>query len=183
MTRIWYRVDPDDRIVAIGGEWDRFAASNDAGHLREELVLGKTLADFVTEPTTREIYEAVLRRCRAGGEPITFPFRCDAPDCRRYMTMTVSNFEGSGVKFDSRMDREERREHCAVLDASSPRGDRFVSVCSWCKRFKLPDGRWAEVETAIAELKLFDSDLQPRLTHGICSDCARAMRERLARRD
>jgi hypothetical protein len=39
-------------------------------------------------------------------------------------------------------------------------------------------GRWCEVEDAIAEMRLFERDRPPHVTHGICPRCnERVLRE------
>ena len=42
-----YTVDPGDRIVAIDGAWDEFAARNGAPGLTRESVTGRPLFDYV----------------------------------------------------------------------------------------------------------------------------------------
>ena len=43
---------------------------------------------------------------------------------------------------------------------------RLITVCAWCKRTQSADGFWRYAE------KTSRTDIEPKLTHGICSECA-----------
>jgi hypothetical protein len=75
------------------------------------------------------------------------------------------------VEFESRIVRQELREHVRLMNPSVERGKRFVSICGWCKKIALPNGQWVEVEEAVRVLNLFDEPQLPTLTHGICGEC------------
>ncbi len=47
----------------------------------------------------------------------------------------------------------------------------FVTICSMCKKIKVSPRQWAEIEEALVELRLFEVDEMPQLTHGICPSC------------
>jgi hypothetical protein len=57
-----------------------------------------------------------------------------------------------------------------------------VVICSWCKKVKVPDLGFVEIEEAVRTLDLFGEPLLPRLTHGSCEPCTRKMREELGLR-
>jgi hypothetical protein len=42
-----------------------------------------------------------------------------------------------------------------------------------CKRMRVSPGRWAEIEDGLADLRLFEADAMPQLTHGLCHSCYR----------
>jgi len=50
-------------------------------------------------------------------------------------------------------------------------------MCSWCKRVPDGSGRWLEVEEAVAELGLMAGPHLPRVSHGICPACGKAILE------
>jgi hypothetical protein len=113
----------------------------------------------------------LLNRVRHHRQPLYFSFRCDAPHLRRFMQMEISSLAASGVALNSCIVREEPREPVALLDPDTAHSDDFLKICSFCKKVKLEDDGWAEVETAIERLHLFDVDKLPALTHGICPPC------------
>lgn len=47
--------------------------------------------------------------------------------------------------------------------------NELLQMCSWCKRVALPD--WVEAEEAVSRLKVFETELLPRITHAICPAC------------
>jgi hypothetical protein len=116
----------------------------------------------------------MLDRVREDGGSIGFPFRCDAPALRRFLEMEIVPTRGGEVEFRSRLVAvDERPELIALLTAEpgEASSDRLVVSCSWCRRFRLESG-WAEAEEAIRELGLFGAVPAPRISHGICEDCA-----------
>lgn len=172
MAPIIYHVDEDDRIVWIGPGWTAFAEANDADALVPEALVQQPLRAWITGAGTWNLYAMLLHRVRRTGQPLSFPFRCDAPARRRFLTMTLSPMAEGCVSFDSRLVRAEARDPVMLLDRRHPRSDQFVTVCSWCKRVKVSSERWLEVEEAVAQLGLFAVERLPELTHGICPDCA-----------
>lgn len=166
---IVYRLDASDLIVAVSESWDPFARANAGEQVTAQAVVGRPLWDFVTDPTTREIYRQVLVRIR-GGSPVQFTFRCDSPTCRRRLEMTVTATGDGGVEFRSRTLAIEARAAQPLVGASATEGSELLRVCGWCKRVDV-DGQWLEVEEAMAALQLLERLVPPPITHGICPAC------------
>lgn len=179
-TSFVYHVDADDRIVHVSSRWEAFARANGAPELAGEAVIGRPLLDFVSGLEAQEIYLAVLARVRASRRVVSLPFRCDAPGVRRFMVLEVVPSHAGGLSFVSRLTREEPRPSQPLVDATVRRGGGLLNMCSWCKRVALDSGRWLEVEEAVSRLRLFEQDSMPEISHGVCNDCARGVRERLA---
>jgi len=181
-STIVYRVDGDDIIRHVDDGWLSFAAANGSPGLTRDRVLGRYIFDFISGDEARHIFKLLFGRVRGQRASIRVPFRCDAPALRRFMMMTMSPYEGTGVQFESEVVREEAREFVSILDAIAVRCDEFVRVCSWCKRVCLDEDSWVDVERAVAALDLLSSRELPQLTHGICPECldliqrARALR-------
>jgi hypothetical protein len=66
--------------------------------------------------------------------------------------------------------RTEVRPAVALLDRDTPRGGDLLRMSGWCKSVDVA-GRWCEVEDAVAEMRLFERDLLPHVTHGMCPRC------------
>jgi hypothetical protein len=43
-------------------------------------------------------------------------------------------------------------------------------MCSFCKSVEV-QGRWCQVEEAVAALRFFEINMLPSVTHGVCSSC------------
>jgi hypothetical protein len=167
---IWI-LDRDDRIIRVNDNWLAFAQENLSPHLMAALVLDQFIWQFITGPETVYLYEQIFRRVRAGVSPVALPFRCDSPDCRRYMEMSLALLPGEAIEFTAHILREERRAPVALLDVSRARSGELLSICSWCKAVYIPGRGWGEIEAAIEALDLFGGRPMPQLTHAVCNTC------------
>lgn len=164
----YYDVDTDMIITSVGGHWAAFADENspdwDAG-----AVVGRPLDEFIADDATALLYAELVAKVRRSGRAATFVYRCDAPDVRRHMEMTILPRE-SGVRFASRIITEEQREPQPLLDPAAARADTVLLVCGWCKKAKTGRQTWSEIEHAVTLLHLGEEDL-PLISHGICPEC------------
>ena len=174
--RFIWTIDGADKIVHVNDAWLAFAAENTAPQLTAALVLDQPIWRFIQGQETSYLYQQIFHQVRTGKAPVTFPFRCDSPDCRRFMEMKLALLPGAAIQFTAHILREEWREPIDLLDASRNRSGEFVTVCSWCKKINIPGQGWDEVEAAIAALDLFGHQSMPRMTHTICDSCRSALR-------
>lgn len=179
MTDFICRVDAADRIAFVNANWTQFAVENGLAQLTAKEVAGVSLWRYVSDSATRHLYGIFMQRVRQTGRSVTVPFRCDAPDRRRFMRMTIRPLAEGGLEFHSELLREEPRSKVSLLDQAIPRGTDMLEMCSWCKKVKAPD--WVEAEEGVARLKLFDTPQLPQVTHGICPDCSQVLRQELKR--
>jgi hypothetical protein len=177
---IWI-IDAADKIGHVNDDWLAFARDNMSPHLTAAVVLDQPIWRFIQGQETVYLYKQIFDRVRAGISPVKFPFRCDSPDCRRFMEMKLSLLPGGAIQFNSHILREEWRDPVDLLDASRDRFGEFLKVCSWCKRIDIPGQGWGEVEAAIDALDLFGGHSMPRMTHTICDSCHDAVRLELDR--
>jgi hypothetical protein len=165
-------LDADDRIMAVNDEWVDFARENDAPHLDRPAVLHRSIWEFVTSGEMQAIYELIINRVRTGQATMWVPFRCDAPDQRRFMEMEVAPLSGGQVRMSSRIRHLEPRPAIGPWHSTRQPGQRIVTVCSWCKRVEVRPKVWAEVEDALALLQPAPGEAAPGLSHGFCEPCA-----------
>jgi hypothetical protein len=171
-----YRIDRDDRIRYVSPEWVEFAEENDAKDLQPDAVVGRVLWRFIAGDETQYVYRVLFSNIRKDRRTRAVPFRCDGPLIRRFMELAVSASDEGGLELTGVLLREEPRDAMALLDARTPRTGELLAMCAWCKRVSVK-GEWLEVERAIVDLGLFDDSHLPQITHGICQDCSRAVRE------
>jgi hypothetical protein len=92
------------------------------------------------------------------------------------MNLIIHPAIAGGLDLYSLTIREQPQPYQPLLDASTPRSDDIIIVCSWCKKLRVSDGRWLELEQGVRELELFDRDLpMPRISHHICPDCLKKL--------
>jgi len=170
-ARVEYRINAQDLLIDFSGDWERFALENAAPQLVANQILGRSLWEFISNVETRMVYKALLAKVRKGKSPFDVEFRCDASDLRRYIRLSMLPLSKNRVQFVGTVLKVEPRDSIGLLDPIISRSDDLFTICSWCKSVLLPDGRYAEVEEAVDNLGLFQRDVQPALSHGICPAC------------
>ena len=103
--------------------------------------------------------------------PSTFEFRCDSPEKRRFLDLSIIPLKHNAVEFCSQVVRTESRKPVVLLKNDIERSDEFVRICSRCKKIAVSDTEWTEVESAIIKLNLFEKERMPQLTHRLCQSC------------
>jgi hypothetical protein len=172
---VLYRIDIEDRLAEFNDGWLAFAQANGGHALHPSNILGRSLWDFIADAETSHLYQVMVQRLRQGGPPTRFRFRCDAPDRRRLLAMEITGDQTGGIQFSVTSVLEDSRVPLSLLEPVRARGERLLTMCGWCKRTKLPTGRWVETEEAVEELSLFEDSPLPGVTHGICPPCREAV--------
>lgn len=168
---VTYQIDRHGRIVSVGPGWDRFAHSNHGAHLTGNAVIGRTLWDFIGDPTTRTLYQTMVGRLLSGLPAITFAFRCDAPDERRLLEMRMRALPDDRVEFQVTPTTTVDRTPIPLLDPTVARSGDLLRMCSWCKRVPVAAEEWVEVEVAVQRIGWRQLQEMPAITHGICPTC------------
>ncbi len=174
---IVYHINEEDNITYVNDQWDVFARENSGESVSSEKTLQHPIWDFISDPTTSEIYRQVIKRIR-DGQCIRFTFRCDSPGCRRLLEMNIAQGKEGVVVFRTHTISEEKRRPVVLLESGAADGDALLRVCGWCKKVFV-SGAWAEVEDAINKLKLFNASRIPSISHGICNGCYQIMNKTL----
>ena len=164
-----YRIDESDRIVYVNDEWDIFAVENDAKELISENVKNKNLWEYIQGEELVYLYGIIFEKVRRRRIELSFQYRCDSPGKRRYLEMNVAPLKGQMVEIRNPIVKIENRESIDILRNEVKAGDKFIIMCSWCKKVKAED--WVEVEDAIKKYGLFEKDSLPQITHSICKVC------------
>ena len=176
-AEIAYQIDCNDRLVGFNDQWNVFAANNDGFLLSSQFACNVSIWDFIHDAETRHIHKVLLKKVRKSHQALSFPFRCDSPDVRRYMRMGISPQGDGNVMYRCSFIREEAREPLA--SEAPPFEDRntFLRMCSWCKKADVGGNVWMEIEDAVEHLGLFSSaQLQP-ITHTMCEACLALLSE------
>lgn len=170
-----YELDADLRIISVDAGWTEFASANQA----PELVpppgpLGQSALSCVADPTSALLYGSLFQRVLQTGRAIAFPLRCDSPTLRRFLELRIAPRAPSGLRIETTLLRTEPRSPVTLLEQRHRAGGDPLRMCGWCKSVDV-EGRWCEVEDALVALRLFEHDLVPAVTHGICPSCSERM--------
>lgn len=140
-----YWLDADDRIVGVCGAWDRFARENDGGSALAADVVGRPVWRFMTGDQTRMWLDALLQRVRLNGKPIERPYRCDSPDQKRFMRMTISSAGSGRLQLHHSVLHTESIANRLNLRYSMLNEDRIFTRCSICNRLRV-NFHWEEID-------------------------------------
>lgn len=171
-----YEIGGDDTIRFVDDRWNRFAETNDGAELQKPAILGQPLWNYITDETTRILYEQLLQRVR-NGHCVRFKLRCDSPDCRRLLEMSLTGDAEGNVKFETRPIRTETRNTVSLFSRRAQRSQELLRLCAWCNRVDVgtSSATWVEVEDAARRLQLLEKAQLPQITHGICESCYHSM--------
>jgi hypothetical protein len=172
-----HQIDSKDRIIFVNEAWLSFARENNAPDLSLDSVMNKPLWYFITDFETHHLYKTIIARTRTTGTSIRIPFRCDSPDCRRFMELEISSASGGVVEFKGRVLKQESRDPIDFFDRSTERSREMATMCSICKKVKVHGRRWYEVGEAIDVFHLFGPPKPPSISHGLCPGCAKSARQ------
>lgn len=167
-----HRVDKNDIIIAVSENWQSFAQDNlGASSLFPENIIGSSLWDHIRDSETKHLYEMILQKVREHHQQATFSFRCDSPEQRRFLKLTVIPLEDGSVDFESQTIKTELRKPVELLRSDVERSEETIRICSMCKKIAMSKTDWEELEFAVQKLKLFEKTRLPQFTHGICQSC------------
>ena len=169
--RFIYRIDLDDRISFVNDDWIAFGIENGMNELSIKGVIGKSLWDYITDPTIKHLYENLFNTIRAKKNRPKIPYRCDSPNCRRFMQMELLPFEDGTIQIVNEISKQEFRSPVGLLDQFVERSNDSLAICSVCKKVRLRENTWYEIEESIAILGVTNIGPFPQLTHGICDGC------------
>jgi len=85
--------------------------------------------------------------------------------------LTISPQQDGEVQFDSRPIWIQPRMLPTLFKNNVPRTDDLLIVCSWCNKIETGNGKWQEVEEAVESLGLFELEILPKISHGMCDSC------------
>ena len=168
-----YSIDADDKICAVGGLWEAFAAENDAVAMEEHNVVGKSIWQFFSGAATRKLYEELFDKLRSTKVEVTIPFRCDSPWVIRQMELRLKSGPMRSIHAEGLLCAKIEREEVRVLARDAKRTTRRVAVCSVCRLFFV-GGHWVEARAALARHLLCAPEV-PELDEVVCPTCLRTI--------
>lgn len=177
-TAVVYAIDANDRIIEVDNAWVEFAEQNEAGErLRPDSVIGTLLWDHVRQPALQDLYKRLVSAVRSKQTKAEFRFRCDSPNFRRFMRMTIQPGGDGSVVFVSRTERvervERRREDLRTVAAFS--GQTSIVQCSVCNRYR-SGVSWHEAEEFVHSAQPMDSERPMTQIWSVCEECIATLR-------
>ncbi len=188
MEGISYVVGSDGCILACGHRnWSRFASENGGDHIADPgAVVGRPLLDFIEGDEVVSVHRGYMSRLLAGSiDAVTFEFRCDAPDVRRDLWMSIRPLGlasgAAALLYQSIVLDELSRPPMNLFDFEALRARTsersakpIVRLCSYCAKAAVPSSADEDpIWMAPEEYYRSGGASDVRISHGICADCHR----------
>lgn len=178
---LFFRLDQNNRIMEVGGSWDRVAKENGAPELVSARIRGQSLFAHVLGQPTRDFVWTALDAARKLRRPITQIYRCDSPGLKRFMEMTIALEPAGGLHLRHRQISAEPLATRVQFQAvrAGVRQAPLTIRCSCCNRLKV-GGIWMEVDQAIEaqeaigtanDARLSSAHGIVRVAYGVCRAC------------
>lgn len=186
MEGVSYVVGRDGVLLACGRRnWAGFARENGGDRIVDPgSVIGRPILDFVDGEDVLAAYRGYMASLFAGTvEAVAFEFRCDAPDTRRDLWMTIRPLESGGrvdsLLFQTITLRHLPRPPVSLFDFETLRAHvmgrmslPIVKMCAYCARVTSSAEEAGEPEWMAAEdYYRKGGTSEVRLSHGICDTC------------
>lgn len=171
ISETFFRIDAKDTICDVGGAWDDFALKNQGPRALSGRVLGSNLFEHIAGDISRMYVRSIFSAVRILGRPATRPYRCDSPQQKRLMEMTVT-LESTGTLFvQHQIVKVEDFVRPITFVPGSHRISETRVRCSMCNRLKL-GGEWQDPDYVLKE----DIAMPIAVVYGVCPTCIAGIR-------
>ena len=176
-TKMTYCVTADGTIVHAEAQISEEDAQHDpvfAYPFKFPDIIGHNLFNFISGAEVRDIYRKFHERILETGRSLTFDYRCDSPETRRDMRMSLT-FDNNRVRYESVVLKETLRP----VALPSPTASTIIPVCSNCNQYRYPASsrEWKEIDTILSEPGLPE---QFNFTHTFCEPCSERFLEEIS---
>ena len=167
-----YTLDASNAIIAVSGDWDRVALDNGGEQIISRRIIGRRLDDFITGDVTLMFVRTMLMSARTLKYVIRRPYRCDSPQLKRSMEMTiVPRAQGVLEVCHRQLGSEPYRYPLAFKGTASGAAANFIKRCSICNRVRVGQS-WSEVDDAVRAGRLpRDAGATLMVVYGVCPEC------------
>lgn len=157
-----YEISARDRILAVNG-CDR----GKDGTSRN--LLFRSLWDVLGNGNIADIYRLLVRQVRTERRTLRLHIRCDEPDTRRLLVLTMEPLAGGTIRFSSRPVEIEPQSPLEFFHRHQ-RVPAEVDICGGCGGVDV-SGEWLPADQALERLRLFSDDLDFRTRSCTCPAC------------
>lgn len=170
-----YTIDARDRIVAVNGEWLRFARPQGSVDADLPGVIGRSIWELTPGGQVRQLWQLLYQRVRSVGAQVLVPMRVDTARERRLIEIELRPLPDQSIQHICERVWSEARPFAALLDPFSSRDQRHLRACAWCSRIQVRAGVWQEIEDAVATLAIETGASVPKLLSVACMTCKQSL--------
>jgi hypothetical protein len=150
-------------------------STEDSGTVEKNSLSKKKFYEILSGYEKHHIYQLAIEKVRTTRKSLTFPFYADSRAKRFHMELVITPSNEHEIILEAKLIREEKLTDAIKRGRDDISLKEMISMCSWCKQIEYQD-KWLEFETAVIKMELFSQENIPPVTHGICDDCALAVR-------
>ncbi|MCG8563769.1 MAG: hypothetical protein MI747_01675 [Desulfobacterales bacterium] len=167
--KVVYWLDTSEKIIAVNTSWDHFARENDGEDFMEAQVVGKSIWSFISGDPTRMWLDTLIAYTRISGKSVTREYRCDSPETKRFMEMSILPESDKQIRLTHRVLKEEEMSPPVSFQAAKDRLSSLCFRCSICNRVQI-QGQWQEADIA-ASGGLLSTASATRVVYRVCESC------------
>jgi hypothetical protein len=170
-----YWIDINNIIVAVCGPWDQFACANNGQNVLGINIKGTSIFTYINGDDTQMWFEALLQQARLTKLDVTRPYRCDSPNVKRFMSMSIK-YENSGIlKVQHTILSIEERKKTIQIEYANPWTNGLIyQRCSSCGHIR-NNNIWTEPGSG--ELLNITNY---RVIYSVCPTCLASLKSRVA---
>lgn len=169
VQEVSYRIDRNDKIVVIWGDWYTSAIEGNKPSLAHPAsVIGKSVFDFISDKPTQQFYKTLFKKCRELMITQEIEYRCDSPTHKRFMRMVISPRENGSLDLINTTLLEVPFIFPVFIKTVQPGSDDISAHrCSICNDLKLVGTRhWIKPSSF-----RFQENNTFTVTHDVCDAC------------
>lgn len=165
-----YLLDRSDRVAKVCPHWSALARQRMAMQLDEEMVLGRSLWDFVHGGATQRLYDTLIHHARRTGRKLTFNYRGDSPSAIRYMRMTLLPSYQGCVHFRSELLHEQSKQRAVYFSHVAYPRHPVLLQCGLCHHLEY-NGRWHTLDEVLRQTDVIDELMPTEVGDTVCDSC------------
>ncbi|MBX2852828.1 MAG: hypothetical protein KTR15_13920 [Phycisphaeraceae bacterium] len=165
-----YLLDRADRVTKLCPHWSELARQRMALCLDEEMVLGRSLWDFVQGGATQQLYDMLIQESRRTGRKLAFNYRGDSPGAIRYMRMTLLPGYQGMVRLRSELLHEQSRQRAVYFTHAAYPCRPELLQCGLCNRLE-HNGRWYTLDDLLRLTDVIDDLMPTEVGDTVCDGC------------
>lgn len=179
LEKLSYTVDKNDRLIEFSSNWDEAAREGGAPQLFASDIVGEPLKSFVVGDASRAYVDMVFGFARLKQKPVIKTYRCDTPEFKRNMKMTLIPKLNGDVETVHEVVSVERWEHIVgIYDSMPQETSREVKIydrCSVCNDMFYED-KWLTQDDIAVLNPSFEKEPM-WVTYTVCPFCRNKLSE------
>lgn len=169
--QVYYVLDPQRRILWVGGEWDEFPLANGGAPVQANDVLSTLLDGHIADADTLAVMIRLISTVQSTGAALRLDYRCDSSTMLRLFQLTIQPMKESRVLLVH--DLHDARTFARPMPRWRQLAEAYHGRCSICCDIRLPHGSWHAAED-------LDHDCPDAVAHTVCPRCLTAVDRAIA---